>query len=40
MSGIEYYGMDGQPITWDGWAALHEDMSGRRVAETDLPGGV
>ena len=38
--GPVYYGMDGQRLTLEEWAALYEgDQSGRIVARTELPGG-
>lgn len=41
MSGIEYYGMDGQPLTREEYYELYEPgTDARRVAETTLPGGV
>ena len=35
-----YYGMDGEPITQTEWIALLGDIEAKRIAWTDLPGGV
>jgi len=34
-----YYGMDGQPISMEEWAALFEDPAQKIVEQTELPGG-
>lgn len=33
---IMYYGRDGQPITWEQWAAMIEQQDARRVALTEV----
>ena len=35
-----YYGMNGEPITQTEWIALLGDIEAKRIAWTDLPGGV
>jgi hypothetical protein len=34
-----YYDMDGRPMTLQQWAETFEDIEGRRIGYTELPGG-
>jgi len=34
-----YFNRQGQPMSWEQWAAAFEDLGAKRVAETILPDG-